>query len=153
VNVQLLIYSIQPPPPSIHGLDLSARLSPNLSIFVGFPENVDQAIHQIHLLHPNVDCRLLDRLNRGFHSPKLMGPILVEFSQIAGKILEWSDEFNGAKVLSNLDGKLLEINNGDGTEYLCRQMSQTVRLDLCLKRWSKINLFLFKLSQINIRLR
>nr|CAD2153785.1 unnamed protein product [Meloidogyne enterolobii] len=113
---------------------LSARLSPTISVYVGKPSIIEKLSRREFKEENNqkiISTKILEKINFGYHSKEFMAPILEDFKFSLLKLFNKKIKMLEGIVLSNLDGK--ELRDLDIPEYLTRQLSETVRLDLCLQ--------------------
>ncbi|CAK5086423.1 unnamed protein product [Meloidogyne enterolobii] len=117
-----------------HQVYLSARLSPTISVYVGKPSIIEKLANQAYKEENNqkiISTKILEKINFGYHSKEFMAPILEDFKFSLLKLFNKKIKMLEGIVLSNLDGK--ELRALDILEYLTRQLSETVRVDLCLQ--------------------
>uniref|UniRef100_A0A6V7V987 oleoyl-[acyl-carrier-protein] hydrolase n=1 Tax=Meloidogyne enterolobii TaxID=390850 RepID=A0A6V7V987_MELEN len=117
-----------------HQVYLSARLSPTISVYVGKPSIIEKLARREFKEENNqkiISTKILEKINFGYHSKEFMAPILEEFKFSLLKLFNKKIKLLEGIVLSNLNGK--ELINLDIPEYLTRQLSETVRLDLCFQ--------------------
>uniref|UniRef100_A0A1I8BAF7 [acyl-carrier-protein] S-malonyltransferase n=1 Tax=Meloidogyne hapla TaxID=6305 RepID=A0A1I8BAF7_MELHA len=123
-----------PLPQDVH---LSARLSPTVSVYVGNPSIIEKLADQKFKEENNqkiISTKILEKINYGYHSKTFVAPILEEFKFFVKQLIKNKVKWKESKgiVLSNLDGNKLK-KTLDISEYLVKQLSEPVRLDLCLQ--------------------
>uniref|UniRef100_A0A915DUQ8 Ketosynthase family 3 (KS3) domain-containing protein n=1 Tax=Ditylenchus dipsaci TaxID=166011 RepID=A0A915DUQ8_9BILA len=106
-------------------LELSAKLSSTIRVFVGLPKSVESFAKQ--LKEAGVEHRLLKTFH-GFHS-SFLEPIREAFYSKA-QLLSFSPP--NTSIISNVDGDFLSVNKLNA-EYITQHLLQPVRMDLSLK--------------------
>ncbi|KAF7638809.1 PKS_AT domain-containing protein, partial [Meloidogyne graminicola] len=122
-------------PPQIY---LSARLSSSIFVLVGIPSHIEFYFNKIIKEEKNQkikSAKILEKINYGYHSNEFMGPIIKDFKFFMNQIFNKNIKYlnNNKIIISNLDGNILQKSSLDLVEYLGKQLSKPVRLDLCLK--------------------